>query len=59
MSLSAHNLDGLNPCFCGRWSLSYPFPQVDPIMQSLNPCFCGRWSLSSVFLFIWLVCPLS
>ena len=36
---------GLNPCFCGRWSLSSRNFTQEEIDAGLNPCFCGRWSL--------------
>ncbi len=36
---------GLNPCFNGRYSLSFIDHSNAPMLLGLNPCFNGRYSL--------------
>ena len=49
MMLSNKASNCLNPCFCGRWSLSQAMEYSKPTnLPCLNPCFCGRWSLRLV-----------
>ncbi len=37
-------VQGLNPCFNGRWSRTFLILGIIIINAGLNPCFNGRWS---------------
>ena len=43
--LQGNKIEGLNPCFNGRYSQRYDIEKTDTIRWfSLNPCFNGRYS---------------